>query len=64
MVTLLQTSRERPNLAPYLRLKKAELQSSKYSLLQYQKNQKLDRIGAPGGPFGDFFEKSLTMPKN
>ena len=49
-----QTSREQHKLVPYLRLKKAQLKSVKYSFPLRPKTQKLDRIGSlkKGNPFG------------
>ena len=48
--TLELTSRERPKLEPYLRLKNSKNTSKCQSILSYstRKNQKLDRIGASG----------------
>ena len=52
----LVTSRERPKLAPYLRLKNSKRTSKCQSILFYGtgKTQKLNRIGAPEGTLWDF----------
>ena len=57
--SLKKTSRERPKLAPYLRLKNSK-RISKYSLLRYRKNPKVEPNWHTRGDTLKFFIHSVA----